>query len=401
MTRTPRVVAFVRLAVTASLGLWLFGHAPTAQDTGQSGVPKFKADPTWPALPNNWILGETSSVAVDRRDHVWILHRPRTVPPEQQGRAAPSVLEFDANGKFVRGWGGPADTPDWADNEHGIFIDHKDRIWLGGNNPTNTSVSRRSDDMLLKFTIDGKFAARIGNRDQSGGNVDTKNFKRPADIFVYAKTNEAFVADGYGNRRVIVLDADTGAFKRMWGAFGNTPLDPPPAPPRPTPPPGGAPAAPAAPAAATPAPKDRQGPGPQQFGIVHSLEVSNDGVVYVADRDNSRVQVFTLEGKYTTQAHINRHEGGALTVASLAFSPDPQQRFMYVADQSNSHIHVVLRSSLEVVDTFGSRGANPGDFQGLHHIASDSKGNLYTAEAQIGRRAQRLVFTGMGPAAKR
>ena len=145
----------------------------------------------------------------------------------------------------------------------------------------------------------------------------------------------------------------------------------------------------------------REGPGPQQFGIVHSLEVSNDGLVYVADRDNSRIQIFTMEGKYITQVFINRNEGGALTAAGLAFSPDAQQQFMYVADQSNSHIHVVNRKTLEVLSSFGRRGGNPGDFQGLHHIAADSKGNLYTAEAQVGRRAQKLVFTGMSAAAAR
>jgi DNA-binding beta-propeller fold protein YncE len=237
--------------------------------------------------------------------------------------------------------------------------------------------------MLLKFTTDGKFIAQVGKPDQSAGNQDTKNLRRPADFFVVPKTNEAYVADGYGNRRVLVLDADSGVFKRMWGAFGNLPLDPPPPQPRP---------AGTAPAASTP-PREREGPGPQQFGIVHSLEVSNDGLVYVADRDNSRIQVFTMDGKYKTQAFVNRHEGGALTTAGLAFSPDKQQRFIYVADQSNSHIHIVLRSTLEVLQTFGVRSNKPGDFQGLHHIAADSKGNLYTAEAQVGRRAQKLVVT--------
>ena len=394
MTRKRMTLAglAVPLFLFAGLGAQRPAPAAAAQDSGQgAGVPTFRADPAWPPLPNNWVLGEVSSVAVDRRDHVWILHRPRTVPMEQQNRAAPPLLEFDAAGKFVKGWGGPSHYPEWPDNEHGIFVDYKDHVWIGGNNPTTTGVSRRSDDMLLKFTTGGKFVAQVGRRDQSGGNKDTSNLKRPADFFVVRKTNEAFVADGYGNRRVLVLDADTGAFKRMWGAFGNTPLDPPPPPPRPT---GGATATPTA-------PRDREGPGPQQFGIVHGLEVSNDGLVYVADRDNSRIQVFSMDGKYTTQAFINRHEGGALTAAGLAFSPDPQQQFIYVADQSNSHIHVVRRKTLEVFHTFGRRSSNPGDFQGLHHIAADSKGNLYTAEAQVGRRAQKLVFTGMSAAASR
>lgn len=382
MTRTS-LAGLAALLALAGLGGGLGGGTVSAQGSpAQGGIPTFQADPTWPKLPNNWVLGEVSSVAVDKRDHVWVLHRPRTVPPELQSRAAPAVLEFDANGTFVKTIAGPSDAYEWHDNEHGIFVDHKDRVWLGGNNPTTTSVSKRSDDMLLTFTTGGKFLKQVGRRDQSKGNKDTANLKRPADFFVYQKTNEAFVADGYGNRRVLVLDADTGAFKRMWGAFSNEPLDPPPAAPRPA---GGS-------ALTTPA--VREGPGPQQFGIVHSLEVSNDGIVYVADRDNSRIQIFSMDGKFQQQVFINRNEGGALTVASLAFSPDKQQEFMYVADQSNSHIHVVRRKTLEVVHSFGKRSAEPGDFQGLHHIATDSKGNIYTAEAQVGRRTQKLAFKG-------
>ena len=153
------------------------------------------------------------------------------------------MLEFDAAGKFVRGWGGPGAGYEWPENEHGLFVDDNDVVWIGGQAGTGAGVVRYrkvanqrvpvDDDMLLKFTTAGKFLQQIGRQNASTGNQDTKNVKEPADLAIYRKTNEAFIADGYGNRRVIVLDADTGAFKRMWGAFGNVPVDAKPAPLRP------------------------------------------------------------------------------------------------------------------------------------------------------------------------
>lgn len=349
------------------------GQAPaTKPSTG--GVPTFQADPTWPpTLPNNWVMGSVTSVTVDRRDHVWVLQRPRTVPEASKNRAAPPVLEFDAKATFVGGWGGPSDAYEWPDNEHGIYVDHKDIVWIGGNAGTGSTLIQppwRDDDMLLKFTLQGKFLQQIGRRDQSGGNKDTKNLKEPADVVVHSKTNEAFVADGYGNRRVIVLDANTGAFKRMWGAFGNTPVDGPQAP---------APGAPPEP------PPSYTEPGPPQFGRpVHALKVSNDGLVYVADRGNGRIQVFTVAGKYVKQLFITPRG----VPGSVALSPDPQQQFLYVGDGGNSRIVVVNRKALEVVGEFVKKGSlSP------HHMATDSKGNIYTAE--LNRGTQRFTFKGM------
>jgi len=348
--------------VMALLVVIAVGSSVLAQETE---VPTFTVDAAWPTLPNNWVLGQVSSVTVDNRDDVWVLHRPRTVPEEQQNRAAPPVLVFDDAGNFVRAWGGPGDGYEWPANEHGIHVDSEGHVWVGGN-----SGQPESDDMLLKFTTEGDLVMQVGRRGRSEGNADTENLRRPAESFVYQDTNEIYVADGYGNRRVIVLDATTGTFKRTWGAFGNEPLD-------------------------SPSEVGEGGSeGPSQFGTVHGIEVSDDGLVYVADRNNSRIQVFALDGTYRTQAFINQHEGSALTTAGLAFSPDPQQRFIYVADQGNSHIHIVDRETLEVLDSFGSEGERPGEFQALHHIASDSNGNLYTAEAQRGQRVQKFAFVG-------
>jgi hypothetical protein len=377
MMRSKTILApLATLAVVIGAGVVALGQ-PAAKPGGP--VPTFQADPTWPpALPNNWVMGAVASVAVDRRDHVWLLHRPRTVAAGAENRAAPPVLEFDASGTFIQGWGGPSEAFEWPDNEHGIYVDDKEVVWIGGNAGTGANLIRppwRDDDMLLKFTMQGKFLQQFGRRDQSGGNKDTKNFKEPADVVVYRKTNEAFVADGYGNRRVIVIDANTGAFKRMWGAFGNAPVDGPQAPPPGT--------------AAPPPPPLFTEPGPPQFSRpVHSLEVSNDGLLYVSDRGNGRIQVFTVAGKYVKQLFINpRGIPGA-----VALSPDPQQQFLYVGDSGNERILVVNRKSLEIVSEFVKKGSlSP------HHMATDSKGNIYTAET--GRGTQRFLFKGMSPKA--
>ena len=341
---------------------------PDPVPTTERLVPQFEVDPSWPMLPNDWVLGSVASVDVDSRDHVWIYHRPRSVDEAQQANAAPAVLEFDPDGNFVQGWGGPGDGYEWPSNEHGIEVDDQDYVWLGGN-----GGGASSDDMLLKFTRDGELVMQIGGRNTSGGNRDTDNLNRPAEAAVYRDTNEVFVADGYGNRRVIVFDAETGAYKRMWGAFDNEPID----------------------ASDEQSPSDAE-LGPPQFGTVHGIEVSNDGLVYVSDRDLNRIQVFSIDGDYQTQVFVNR-DANANSVAGLAFSPDPAQQFVFVADLGNNHIHILDRETLDVLDSFGEQGLEPGQFGGVHHLAIDSQGNLYTAEAQEGRRAQKLVLTGMVP----
>lgn len=366
---------------------------PAAAETGFSGegMPVFELDASWPPpLPYNWKLGHVPSVAVDARDHVFLLSRPNTLPPEERARAAPPVIELDEQGRFVNAWGGPGiEGFDWPDSEHGIAIDAKNNVWIGGSAPIAPSLFRRNDDMLLKFAHDGRFLLQIGGRDRSpasasppvaGGNRDGTSVHQPADAFVHAPTNEVFVADGYGNRRVAVFDADTGQFKRAWGAFGNEPLDV---------------LAPAGPPAADRS-LDTEGDGPAQFGSpVHSVKVSHDGLVYVADRSNRRVQVFTIDGKYVTQMFLNRGGPASGSAAGLAFSPDRNQRFLYVADYGNSRIAVVERASLKLLYQFGRRGAEPGNFQGLHQIAVDSRGNIYTGEVAPGARAQRFLYKGL------
>ena len=341
-------------------------------------APRFRVDPNWPKIPNNWQLGQVASVSVDAQDHIWVLQRPGTLPPEEKARAAPPLLEFDAAGNFIQAWGEPAQGAgqeyEWPSSEHGVFVDHKGFVWIGGNGD--------NDHQILKFTKDGKFVMQIGRAGQSKGNADTANLNRPADTFVYAPTNELFVADGYGNRRIIVFDADTGRFKRMWGAFGNAPTDGPPD--------------------LAMADADERG-APQFVQPVHAARVSKDGHVYVSDRGGKRVQVFTIDGKYVSQVFIGRdckapECGNGTTAASTAFSTDPEQRFLYVGNRSQAKIMVLNRESLEILDTFGQWGSAPGEFGTLHHMAADSNGNLYVTEVTPlrpeNRRVQKFVFLG-------
>jgi DNA-binding beta-propeller fold protein YncE len=329
----------------------------------------FEVDRAWPKVPAKWKLGDASSFAVDAQDNVWLLHRPRTLKPDQAAMAAPPVMVFDPAGNFVKAWGGAGTGYEWPEREHGIHIDYKGNVWLGGINcPTNGQPGLKpvADDQLLKFTADGKFVMQIGRSNQSKGNADTRNVHRAADVWVHPRTNELFVADGYGNHRVAVFDAETGAFKRMWGAFGNKPVDDD--------------------SCTVVSPKSfPAGPGPQTFSIVHAIRVANDGMVYVADRENRRVQTFTTGGKFVKQLV----KTDTTFARNLALSPDRDQQFVYVGNGSD--IVVVDRKTLEVVGSIKV----PGMIGGGHQIATDSKGNLYIAQTTAG--LQKLTFKGMSP----
>ena len=339
--------------------------ASLARQASTPGPPTFQADAAWPTIPNNWVLGEVSSVAAGPQNHIWVLHRPQSIPAERRSSAAPPVLRFDTSGRLVGSWGGPGDGYEWPEREHAIHVDGKGFVWITGNAGWDPPAADRSDDMILKFTPEGKLVLQIGRRGRSTGNTDTSNVHQAADLFVHAPTNELFVADGYGNQRVVVFDADTGRFKRMWGAFGNMPS-----------------------AVMTRNPSQSpssDGPSSQQFGLVHGVEVSNDGIVYVADRTYRRVQTFTLEGRFQREAKTNGEGGTAGVPAGLAFSPDPAQRFLYVID--SGRIAIFDRATLTQIGAFGQRG----QFGILHHIAADAEGSLYTADVRA-QRAQRFVI---------
>lgn len=353
--------------IAATVLIWVVDPALLAQSAGGRSIPVFEVDSTWPQVPEKWKLGDASSFAIDAQDNVWLLHRPRTLPPEQAAMAAPPVVVFDASGKYLKAWGGAGAGYEWPEREHGIHVDAKGFVWLGGNNcPTNNirGLKPIADDQLLKFTPDGKLVMQIGRSNQSKGNADTRNVHRAADAWVHAPTNEVFVADGYGNHRVVVFDANTGAFKRMWGAFGDKPMDDD--------------------HCDVVTPKVVEDPGPRNFSIVHALRVSRDGIVYVADRENRRVQAFTREGKFVKQLV----KPDTPFARNVAFSPDEQ--FLYVGNGDD--IVIVDRKQLAIVGSIKPKGLKNGG----HQLASDSKGNLYVAQTTMG--LQKLTFKGMSAA---
>jgi hypothetical protein len=366
-----RCTVLIALLVIASAEdeLFLDTHA-MAQTAPARLVPTFEVDPGWPKVPTKWKLGDQSSFAVDARDNIWLLHRPRTLPPEQAAMAAPPVMVFDSAGNFIKAWGGPGLGFEWPGREHGIHIDYKGYVWIGGNSCPTRGQPGMTDDQLLKFTQDGKLVMQIGHSNQGKGNADTQNLHRPADAWVHPQSNEVFVADGYGNRRIIVFDADTGVFKRLWGAFGNRPVD-----------------------------DDHcevetsgsfaAGSGPPSFNIPHAIRVADsDGLVYVADRENRRVQMFLPDGTFVKQ--LVRTD--IPFAKDLALSPDREQQFLYVG--GGKGIMAVDRKALDVVGTI----APPGIIGTGHHIATDSKGNIYVAQPSRGM--QKLIFKGMSTASQ-
>ncbi len=347
----------------------------------ESGVlaPMFEVDPFWPQpLPNHWLLGSAVGISVDSRDHVWVVHRQASLnarteigaaadpPTGECCMPAPNLLEFDPAGNLVGHWGGPGEGYDWPSSNHGVTIDHKDNVWIGGNG--------REDAHILKFTRSGQFLTQIGKPGTSQGSNDTETFGRVAEVSIDAANNEVYVADGYGNRRVAVLDLDSGEFKRYWGAYGNQPED------------------------VDLGPYDPEAPPAQQFrNPVHCAEPSHDGLVYVCDRANDRIQAFRSDGTFVKEVFIAPKTLGDGSVWDLAFSKDPEQKYLYVADGKNMKIYVLLRETLEVLTSFGDGGRQPGQFFGVHSIATDSKGNIYTTETYEGKRVQKFVYKGLGP----
>ena len=385
----------VGMMLSLAVGAQAAELAP-APHAGEGGVPQFERDMSWPQLPKEWNRGAAVSwAAADDQDHIWLITRPRELvnldPNTPKAAIPPPVLEFDQTGKYLRGWGGESGPGyAWPGNEHGLTFDPKGFIWILGNNDNSNGRGKLpSDSQVLKFTRDGKFVKAFGTPGQIGSNK-TDVLRGAANSYYYAKTNELLVADGYGNSRIVVYDADTGKVKRTWGAYGNQPLD----------------------AADRPAPeKSARSNGAfepvadtlQQFNTVHDVKMSDDGMVYVADRNNKRIQVFTIDGKFVTEKFLGLDSKFPLQARSVGFSPD--QRFLYIG--GTPVIYILNRKSLETLGTIFTGIGTPGHPPG-HGVSVDHHGNLYLVQADTtgldGKStttfgAYRWKFTGYSPAA--
>ena len=385
------------LAIVAGCGQPVPPPSETADEIPAvgDGIPAFEYDPTWPKpLPNNWITGSIGAMAIDSQSHIWVAQRPGSTTnlSERYGLEglgeccfpAPPVMEFDPEGNLIQAWGpihdnqgqllgdqawGPYPDVAWPVSEHGIFVD-EDTVWVG---------SQSNPSQILRFTRDGTFLMRIGQQEATSSN-DPLNLAGPTGIVVDAETNEVFVADGYRNRRVVVFDADTGVYKRHWGAYGKPPPDGPQ---------GGSPVE---------GPYDPEVIS-EQFATVHCLMMSRDGLLYVCDRQNNRIQVFQKDGTFVQEAVIATSKGfGA--VHAIGFSPEAEQRFLYVGDGANKKVWILRRETLETVGSFGSGGRGGGKFLIVHALAVDAQGNVYVGETINNNRVQKFRFVGMRPVAE-
>jgi hypothetical protein len=407
--RARKAAGIVILAAVLGIGSALIDRHNAVHAAGVM-APRFEVDPFWPKpLPNHWVIGQTIGLSVDAQDHIWMVHRPGTLEPKESYLAtnsaecciaAPDVLEFDEDGNLLRHWG-KAEGHDWPASNHGILVDGKGNVWLGGNGrggnpggsaplPATPGAARGAgrgpaaegsgpvttptyhDSFILKFTADGKFLGEIGIADGSKGSNDINNVRGVAQMLINPKTNELFAADGYGNKRVSVWDADTLKYKRHWGAYGKTPDD--------TVMPAYDPAAPVA----------------QQFrNPVHCVALSADDLLYVCDRVNDRIQIFHPDGTFIKEVFVLKQTRGDGSAWEIAFSRDPQQKFLYLSDGANEKIHIFDRATMTELTSFGDGGRQPGQFYAVHSIATDSKGNIFTTETYRGQRIQKFVYKGL------
>ena len=371
---------------------------PSWQSTGAADehgdTPEFEVDPFWPdALPEDWRIGQVAGIDVDQHDNIWIVQRPGSMTSaDLEGTSpAPPIMKFSPDGELLDSWGpeaaeepeepeplpgrrvGPPDHApgqgppraeaeptqprdwhgcDWPVNEHGLWVDGDDNVWIGGNGG--------NDHVVLKMPADGSDCLlQIGEWGNPGDNFSEDLLDRPADGDTDDDAREVYIADGYGSERVAIFDMDTGEYKRQL-------MNP-------------------------------DYPDDNWSNPVHCSVISDDGYVYVCDRPNSRMHVFDLDGNFVDEFFVAEHLPiGSLSLMDVDFSADAIQGFLHTADGQNQHVHTLDRGSPEdgVLDTFGRGGRYAGQFQWIHNLATDSDGNIYTAEVSEGKRVQKFDIVG-------
>jgi hypothetical protein len=346
-------------------------------------VPIYEVDPSWPnvPLPNNWVIGNVIGVDVDDNDNVWMIHRPAALtnneiplyhnPPTGVDccMPAPPVLVFNAAGDLINSFGPlVAGGEFWADAEHGMFVDHTGSMWTGGGGTGNSAA----DSALFKFAVDGSLLQTIGQKGLAYDSNSRDSLGAPADIWIEEEDDEIWVADGYGNRRVIVFDYDSGRYKRHFGAYGNRPED-------------------------TATVYNPDSPPSDQFRPpVHCVVISDDDFVYICDRGNDRIQVFRKNGEFVFERFIAKATTSAGSVWDIEFSNDPEQKFVFLVDGINHRVRVLRRSDLIQVSEFGHQGRWAGGFYAAHSIGIDSNSNIYIGETWEGKRVQKFTYKGLG-----
>lgn len=387
-----RVIKPGRFVAAASL-MFLFSGATLLAQSPTRDLPHYQVDASWPKeLPDNWILGHVEAIAVDKNDHIWVLPDPDSVPANESDAAqtppraeccipAPGVIEFDAAGDVLKSWGKPGYVQDWPTAEHGMWVDKDLNVWIGGiwaatfsripGQPPDRSLPW--DRQVLKFNSDGKQLLEIGHpMNGPANNQDPTYLGGPAGLVVDEDAREVYIADGYMNKRVVVYDSLSGAFKRGWGAYGIQlgEVD-----------------------NAKSAPYDPSASPSKQFRSVSCVRLSADGLLYVCDRTSDRIQVFTKQGQFVKEFIVAPGTRGLGSTWALAFSHDPQQKYLLVGDGENDVIWIVNRADGAVAGKFGHKGHSAGQFALLVSLAMDSKGNLYTSEVAPNSRIQKFVLT--------
>jgi DNA-binding beta-propeller fold protein YncE len=381
-----------RAAVAALVAASAACAEPQASESAAMGaMPLFQADAAWPTPPADFEWGQVIGIFADAGGHVWTSSRSQ-------------IQEWDPRGNLLQSWDARGPDGNWS-TIHGMFVDHNDFVW----------TTARESNLVLKFTRDGQLVMTVGRFDETGGSNHTELMGRPSEIWVDPANNEAYIADGYGNRRVIVIDGETGAYLRHWGAYGRRPEDPAGG--------GGGGGGGRGGGQGEAQPQPVPEAPPQQFRTVHGIAGSRDGLIYVADRANNRVQVFRKNGEYLMERILRPHCGveeqatwvpdrpcGNEAAFSVGFSPDAAQQFLYVADGGSHMITVLRRSDLEILYDIGGPGVGVGQMGRPHNLTVDPQGNIFVAEAAgptvihpvtgdsvaAGYRAQKFTFTGLG-----